>query len=78
MTDSKTGEVLIEKKFYKADFGEVWKDPQYNKYVEAVLEDCMLRKLSDNDEAVVDTESYEEVRAISLDLNLEGIEDLDV
>jgi recombination protein RecA len=78
VTDSKTGEVLIEKKFYKADFGEVWKDPQYNKYVEAVLEDCMLRKLSDNDEAVVDTESYEEVRAISLDLNLEGIEDLDV
>jgi len=29
----KTGEVEAEKKFYKADFGDVWRDPQYRKYV---------------------------------------------
>ena len=78
VSDAKTGEVEIEKKFYKADFGEVWDDPQYHDYIEALLSDCMMRKLSDEDEAVLDTESYEEVRAAALDLDIEGIEDLDV
>ena len=78
VADAKTGEVEIEKKFYKADFGDVWDDPEYNKYVEMVLDDCMTRKLSDPNEAMLDTESYEEVRAASLELNIEGIENLDV
>jgi|TARA_R110001599_G_scaffold71320_9_gene199172 recombination protein RecA len=78
VANAKTGEVEVEKKFYKADFGEVWKDPEYKDYIDALLSDCMLRKLSNDDEAVLDTESYEEVRAVAIDLNLEGIEDLDV
>ena len=28
VSDSKTGEILVEKKFYKIDFGKVWKDPK--------------------------------------------------
>lgn len=76
--DTKTGEVEVEKKFYKAEFGDVWKDPNYTMYIEALLADCMLRKLTNDDEVALDTESYEEVRAVSLDMNLEGIEDLDV
>ena len=78
VADTKTGEVEIEKKFYKADFGDVWGDPAYNKYIELVLDDCMTRKLTDPEEAMLDTESYEEVRAASLDLDIEGIENLDV
>ena len=78
VADTKTGEVEIEKKFYKADFGDVWNDPEYTKYVDLVLDDCMTRKLSNPEEATLDTESYEEVRAASLDLNIEGIENLDV
>jgi recombination protein RecA len=78
VADTKTGEVEVEKKFYKADFGDVWNDPEYSKYVDLVLDDCMTRKLSDPEEAMLDTESYEEVRAASLDLNIEGIENLDV
>ena len=76
--DTKPGEVEVEKKFYKAEFGDVWKDPNYTMYIEALLADCMLRKLTNDDEVALDTESYEEVRAVSLDMNLEGIEDLDV
>tara|TARA_B100001094_G_scaffold331915_1_gene401901 strand:+ start:432 stop:1625 length:1194 start_codon:yes stop_codon:yes gene_type:complete len=78
VTDTKTGEVLIEKKFYKADFGDVWKDPQYNKYVEALLSACLTRKLESPESAMLDTESYEEVRAAALDMDIDGIEDLDV
>ena len=78
VVDTKTGEVEVEKKFYKADFGEVWRDPAYSSYVEALLCECMIRKLSDPESAELDTESYEEVRAAALDLNLDGIENLDV
>ena len=78
VVSAKTGETEIEKKFYKADFDEVWKDPDYSAYIDALLSDCMLRKMTNDDSATLDTESYEEVRAVALDLNLEGIEDLDV
>jgi recombination protein RecA len=33
VTNEKTGEVIAEKKFYKADFGSVMRDDKYNKYV---------------------------------------------
>ena len=76
--NTKTGEVEVEKKFYKADFGDVWKDPEYNKFIEALLAECMTRKLTNPEDASLDTESYEEVRSAAMDLNLDGIEDLDV
>ena len=78
VSDAKTGEVEIEKKFYKADFGDVWKDPQYHEYVETLLSECMTRKLSNPEDANLDTESYEEVRAAALDMDIDAIEDLDV
>ena len=77
VADIKTGEVLIEKKFYKADFGEVWTDPQYKGYIDDLLEACMIRKLEDPNEAFLDTEAYEEVRAAAMEINLDDIPDLD-
>jgi recombination protein RecA len=77
VTDTSTGEILIEKKFYKADFKDVWKDPLYQKYIDALLELCMIRKLEDPNAAELDTESYEEVRAAAMELNLEDMPDLD-
>jgi recombination protein RecA len=41
VSSEKTGEVLITKKFYKADFGEVMKDEKYKKYVDAVIESAL-------------------------------------
>jgi recombination protein RecA len=38
VSSEKTGEVLITKKFYKADFGEVMRDEKYKKYVDVVIE----------------------------------------
>ena len=64
-----TGEVLIEKKFYKADFGEIVNDPEYGPYIEAMLEDALVRKSQQS----VDLESYEEVRAAALEIEDELI-----
>ena len=76
VTDTKTGEIELEKKFYKADFGDVWKDPEYKPYVDSLLGACMIRKMSDDEHATLDTESYEEVRAAAMEINLEDLPDL--
>tara|TARA_R100000664_G_C2750624_1_gene137962 strand:+ start:188 stop:1390 length:1203 start_codon:yes stop_codon:yes gene_type:complete len=67
----KTGEEILLKKFYKADFGEVWSDPEYEQYVDALLENALVRKMSDDAEIDFDVESYSEVEALASDLNLQ-------
>jgi len=67
----KTGEEITSKKFYKADFGEVWADPIYEQYVDALLENALVRKMSDDTEIDFDAESYSEVEALAEDLNLQ-------
>ena len=74
VSDSKTGEVLVEKKFYKADFGDVWNDPQYSSYIDNLLEASMVRKMNDSDSIDIDPESYEEVRAISMESEQDFLE----
>jgi len=64
-----TGEVLVEKKFYKADFGDIISDPEYSEYVEAMLNDALVRKSAQE----IDLESYEEVRAAALEIEDELI-----
>ena len=64
--NQKTGEVLAEKKFYKADFGELWSDPEYSGFIDDLLEATMVRKMSDSESVDIDPESYEEIRSISL------------
>ena len=76
VTDTKTGEVLIEKKFYKADFGEVWDDEQFKPFIDSLLESAMIRKMNDDEHATLDTESYEEVRAVAMEINLDDLPDL--
>jgi recombination protein RecA len=76
VVDVKTGEILEEKKFYKNDFDEVWADPKYKGYIDDLLEACMIRKMNDDAEAMLDTESYEEVRAAAMEINLEDLPDL--
>tara|TARA_Y100000034_G_scaffold134971_1_gene205067 strand:+ start:1459 stop:2646 length:1188 start_codon:yes stop_codon:yes gene_type:complete len=66
VTDTATGEILVEKKFYKNDFDEVWKNPNYGKYIDELLSSAMIRRLEDI-EMDVDVESYEEIRSISMD-----------
>jgi len=77
VVDAKTGEVIIEKKFYKNDFKDVWNDQEFKPYVDSLLDICMTRKMTDESEANLDTEAYEEVRAVAMEINLEDLPDLD-
>jgi hypothetical protein len=38
VVDKNTGEVLVEKKFYKSEFGDIVKDPQYKPFIDAVAQ----------------------------------------
>jgi len=71
---AETGETVLEKKFYKADFDKLLKDPQYSKYLDALLNRAMVRKMSTSDGIAIDAEAYEEVRALSLELESDLID----
>ena len=49
----------------------MWNNPAYKSYIEAALEDALVTKMASRDGLDVDAESYEEVRAIALELNEE-------
>jgi len=68
VVDTTTGEVLVEKKFYKADFRDVWNTPECADYIESLLEAAMTRKIENPD---LDIESYEEVRALAMEMELD-------
>ena len=68
VSNSKTGEVFVEKKFYKADFHKIMNDPEFNPYIEDLLEVAMVKKLDAAEDYDVDLESYEEVRSIAMEL----------
>jgi recombination protein RecA len=38
VSDVKTGEVLVEKKFHKGDFGDMMKDPQYKPFIDRAID----------------------------------------
>ena len=58
------GENIIEKKFYKADFGEMWKDPQYKPWIDGLLAKALIRTSVSTADLDIDPESYEEMRAL--------------
>ena len=66
--DSTTGQVLIEKKFYKKEFDKILEDPKYKSYLDDLLEAAMVRKLNTKSGSEIDLESYEEVKAAAADL----------
>ena len=70
VANTDTGEILVEKKFYKADFNDVWKDDVYGPYVDDLLEAVMTKKI-ESSELDIDAESYEEVRALSMEMDLD-------
>jgi recombination protein RecA len=67
VVDEKTGELLAEKKFYKADFDQVMRDPEYSSYIDDLLETVLVRNLSNDID--IDPESYEEIRAVAMELS---------
>lgn len=67
ITNTETGEILVEKKFHKPKFNEIMKDPEYCGYIDGLLEKAMVKKMTSED-LDIDTESYEEVRSLSMEI----------
>jgi recombination protein RecA len=57
-------EIIVEKKFYKADFGDLWKDPQYKPWINGLLSKALIRTTVSAEDVDIDPESYEEMRAL--------------
>lgn len=57
-------ENIIEKKFHKADFGEMWRDAQYKSWIDGLLEKALIRTSVNTADLDIDPESYEEMRAL--------------
>jgi len=62
VTNTATGEVIADKKFYKSDFVKIMNDPEYSEYIKIAL-DAAYIKNSDELDQQVDFESYSEVEA---------------
>jgi recombination protein RecA len=43
VTDVNEGRVIIEKKFYKAEFGDLLKNPEYKPYLDSLIETVLVR-----------------------------------
>jgi len=57
-------ESIIEKKFYKQDFGVMWADPIYKPWIDGLLEKALIRTAVSSSDLDIDPESYEEMRAL--------------
>lgn len=66
VTDSETGTVIADKKFYKQDFNEILNDPLLGPFCDDLIEAAMIRKISSEDSVDFDSDSYEEVRAVAM------------
>lgn len=64
IVDAKTSQVLINKKFYKAEFGDIMRDPQFKSYVDDIIETALTRtyeqvQLDHDDRLAIDPDGYE-------------------
>ena len=64
VTDTKTGEIIIEKKFHKPKFDEIISNPEYGRFIDDLLDKAMVKKFA-TDPLDIDTESYIEIESIS-------------
>ena len=64
--DTKTNQVVEDKKFRKSDFYELINSPQYRDYILDSLDVCMTKKFNNDPE--IDTESFVEMEALHNEL----------
>jgi recombination protein RecA len=63
-----TGEYLVDRKFYKAEFDKLLTDPEVSDFLNDLLDAAMTKK-RDADSPDVDVESYEEVRSLAMEID---------
>lgn len=68
VADNKTGEVLIEKKFYKADFDKILQNEEYKPYIDTLIHAAFVKGPAAIEDLEIDHDSYEEMRSIALEI----------
>jgi len=68
VSDAQTGEVYKEKKFHKSDFQEIMDNEFFGPLIEKTLERTLVQKSQSSESLDVDTESYEEIRSIAMQM----------
>jgi recombination protein RecA len=68
------GEIVFEKKFYKADFYKIMRNPETKPYVDGLLEKAMVKARVTDEDIHIDAESYEEMSAIAEHIDVSGLE----
>jgi len=63
-----TGVVEIEKKFYKSDFDEIMRDPQYKEYIDVAIDKAYTKQASEIPIEDIDPDSYVENEAAAMAL----------
>ena len=71
MTDTSTGEVVAEKKFYKANFDDIVKSEEWSSAVDILTASAMFKKLGSVDGVDIDSNSYEEVKSLADELDMD-------
>jgi len=61
---SPEGELIVDKKFYKADFDQLINDDIHGPWIDKLLEKAMIRK-NQTDDPDIDPESYSEVEEVA-------------
>jgi recombination protein RecA len=75
VVELETGEVIIEKKFRKKEFNDIITHKEYGPYIETLLEKAMVKIMGDPNSFNIDAESYEEIRALSDEIEVFDPED---
>tara|TARA_B100000700_G_scaffold330447_1_gene456721 strand:- start:2200 stop:3366 length:1167 start_codon:yes stop_codon:yes gene_type:complete len=66
VADLNTGEIIIDKKFRKAEFDSLLGDTKYSSYIDNLLEKAMVKKFQEDPD--IDLDSFAEVEAASLEM----------
>jgi len=67
IADNDTGEVLLEKKFNKKEFGELLENPQYKLFLDDLIEQAYTIKTGDAFVPDFDENSYVEAEAVAIE-----------
>ena len=63
-----SGVVELEKKFYKSEFDQIMRDPQYKEYVDAAIDRAYTKQASEIPIEDIDPDSYIENEAVAMAL----------
>ena len=71
VTDERTGEKIIEKKFRKKNFDEIMINHEYGSYIDDLIEKAMVKVMSSSENIDIDSEAYEEIKSLANELDFD-------